>query len=229
MVDDPDEVFEVAADRCGRCAESLDGAVETARVRRQVVDVEPPPPPKVTEYQLVSRRCGGCGQVNDPTATDVPRPVDPSSDVARRGASAPPEPGAPEPAAATELTTKPVSESGYAPTETGLVPDPVLALALRPGSPVRIGPQTTALAALLTCGHYLPIGRATSVLDALAGIRVSTGSTAGVRGGLRPCWRAPSCHTCKPCYPRPGCYTPMRPPGGPPGRWRMCTWPAPSI
>jgi transposase len=60
----------------------------------------------------------------------------------------------------------------------------VVALALRPGSPVRIGPQTTALAALLTCGHYLhlPVGRAASVLDALAGIRVSTGFTAGVRG-----------------------------------------------
>ena len=66
LVEDPDETFEVAPDRCARCARSLDGAAETARVRRQVVDVEPPPPPKVTEYQLVSRRCGGCGQVNDP-------------------------------------------------------------------------------------------------------------------------------------------------------------------
>jgi transposase len=56
-----------------------------------------------------------------------------------------------------------------------------VALALRPGSPVRIGPQTSALAALLTCGHYLPIGRAASVLEALAGIGVSTGFMAGVR------------------------------------------------
>jgi transposase len=38
------------------------------------------------------------------------------------------------------------------------------------------------LAVLLTCGHYLPIGRATSVLDALAGIGVSTGFMSGVRG-----------------------------------------------
>ncbi|MGH3798102.1 MAG: IS66 family transposase [Pseudonocardiaceae bacterium] len=45
-----------------------------------------------------------------------------------------------------------------------------------------MGPQTTALAALLTCGHYLPIGRAASVLEALAGIGVSTGFLAGVRG-----------------------------------------------
>jgi transposase len=46
---------------------------------------------------------------------------------------------------------------------------------------VRIGPQTSALAALLTCGHYLPVGRAVGVLDALAGIRVSTGFMAGIR------------------------------------------------
>lgn len=163
LVDDPDETFEVSPDHCARCEQSLHNAAETARVRRQVVDVEAPPPPKVTEYQLVSRRCGGCGHLNDPTDTDVPRPVDPGSDVPRP-------------------VTEPATESGPAAAETGVVPDPVVALVLRPGSPVRIGPQTTALAALLTCGHYLPIGRAASVLDALAGIRVSTGFTAGVRG-----------------------------------------------
>jgi transposase len=183
VVDDPDQTFEVAPDHCARCAESLDGAAETARVRRQVVDVQPPPPPKVTEYQLVSRRCGGCGHVNDPTATDVPRPMDPGSDVARPAAGAPNEASGPDEARAPgPAATEPVTEPGPAPAETGLVPDPAVALALRPGSPVRIGPQTTALAALLACGHYLPIGRATSVLDALAGIRVSTGFMAGVRG-----------------------------------------------
>jgi transposase len=175
LVDDPDETFEVAPARCARCEKSLEGAAETARVRRQVVDVQPPPPPKVTEYQLVSRRCGGCGHVNDPAATDVPRPVDPAGDPRRSTAGAPDEAGAPD-------APEPVTEAGPAPAETGVAPDPVVALALRPGSPVRIGPQTTALAALLTCGHYLPIGRASSVLDALAGIRVSTGFTAGVRG-----------------------------------------------
>ncbi len=177
LVEDPDETFEVAPDRCARCERSLDGAAEAARVPRQVVDVQPPPPPKVTEYQLVSRRCGGCGHVNDPAATDVPRPVDSRGDVARPAAGAPHEAGALEPAA-----TEPVSESGPAPAGTGVAPDPVMALALRPGSPVRIGPRTTALAALLTCGHYLPIGRAASVLEALAGIGVSTGFMAGVRG-----------------------------------------------
>jgi transposase len=160
LVEDPDETFEVAPDRCARCADSLADAAETARVRRQVVDADSPPPPKVTEYQLVSRRCGGCGQVNDPSATDVPRPVDPGSDLPYQAGV--PAPAAPEPATAPA--------------------DPGVALVVRPGSPVRIGPQTSALAALLTCGHYLPIGRAASVLDALAGIRVSTGFMAGVRG-----------------------------------------------
>jgi transposase len=172
LIDDPDEIFEVASDHCARCEKPLHDAAETARIRRQVTDVEAPPPPKVTEYQLVSRRCGGCGHVNDPTSTDVPRPVNPGSDLARPTASAPDEAGAREPGATEPLTN----------SATAVAHDPVLTLALRPGSPVRIGPQTTALAALLTCGHYLPIGRATSVLDALAGIRVSTGFMASVRG-----------------------------------------------
>jgi transposase len=57
-----------------------------------------------------------------------------------------------------------------------------LALVLRAGSPVRIGAYTSALAALLTCGHYLPVARATGLLGAVAGIGVSTGFVAGVRG-----------------------------------------------
>ena len=50
-----------------------------------------------------------------------------------------------------------------------------------PGSPVRIGPETLARCALLTCGNYLPVGRATVLLEALSGVRVSTGLVAGVR------------------------------------------------
>jgi hypothetical protein len=106
----------------------------------------------------------------------------PGAEVARPAGGVPHEDGVPEPAA-----TEPVTESGAALTATAPIgtpgaPDPVVALVLRPGSPVRIGPQSTALAALLTCGHYLPIGRAASVLEALAGIWVSTGFLAGVRG-----------------------------------------------
>lgn len=50
------------------------------------------------------------------------------------------------------------------------------------GSPVRIGPETLARAALLTCGHFLPVGRARQLLEALTGIDVSTGFLAGIRG-----------------------------------------------
>jgi transposase len=51
-----------------------------------------------------------------------------------------------------------------------------------PGSPVRIGPETVARAALLTCARYLPIGRARDLLEALTTIDVSTGFLAGIRG-----------------------------------------------
>jgi transposase len=50
------------------------------------------------------------------------------------------------------------------------------------GSPVRIGPHALARAALLTCAHYLPIGRSRELLEALTGIDVSTGFLAGIRG-----------------------------------------------
>lgn len=51
-----------------------------------------------------------------------------------------------------------------------------------PGSPVRIGPETTARAALLACAHYLPIGRSRDLLHALTGMDISTGFLAGIRG-----------------------------------------------
>jgi transposase len=50
-----------------------------------------------------------------------------------------------------------------------------------PGSPVRIGPHVLAMCALLTCGHYLPVGRATAVLETLTGVHVATGFTARAR------------------------------------------------
>jgi transposase len=50
------------------------------------------------------------------------------------------------------------------------------------GSPVRIGPEAVARAALLSCAHYLPVGRSRDLLEALTGIDVSTGFLAGIRG-----------------------------------------------
>lgn len=181
LIDDPDAVFEVAPDHCSRCEKSLAGAQETSRVRRQVVDVAPPPPPTVTEYQLVSRRCDGCGHVSEPAATDVPSPLT-SDTAAAPDTAAPPQPSTANRSAENTSTTVDGDGDGAAVGNDGAAgAHPGLALALRPGSPVRIGPRTQALAALLTCGHYLPIGRARSVLGTLAGVGVSTGFTAGVR------------------------------------------------
>jgi transposase len=44
------------------------------------------------------------------------------------------------------------------------------------------GPRVLAAATELTCAHYLPVGRAAALLAALAGIQVSVGFTASVRG-----------------------------------------------
>src|SRR4030081_1322258 len=140
LAEDPDAVFQVAPARCARCDRSLQGAAETTRVRRQVVDVAPPPPPKVTEYQLVSRRCGGCGHVSEPTATDVPRPVNPDRGEWASTEDAPEEDrgnGSSATGHATPPATAPAAESG-----TARAADPAVALAVRAGSPVRIGPRT---------------------------------------------------------------------------------------
>ena len=54
-----------------------------------------------------------------------------------------------------------------------------------PGRGVRARPVRAPgahRAAELTCAHYLPVGRATALLATLAGIRVSVGFVAGVRG-----------------------------------------------
>jgi transposase len=134
LVDDADETLEITPDRCQRCDASLAGAAESARQRRQVVDVRPAPPPKVTEYQRVSKVCLCCGAVTTPGWDDAAVPVEHAETVAA------------------------------------------------PGSPVRIGPQTLARAALLTCAHYLPVGRARDLLEALTAISVSTGFLASIRG-----------------------------------------------
>jgi len=134
LVDDPDERLKILPARCGSCDASLRGAGEHSRQRRQIVDIRPAPPPKVTEYQRVSKVCPCCGAVTTPGWDDDAVPVE------HRG---------------------------------------IVAAA---GSPVRIGPETLARAALLTCAHYLPIGRARDLLEKLCAIDVSTGFLAGVRG-----------------------------------------------
>jgi transposase len=129
-----EETLEIAPDRCRRCDTSLAGARESGRQRRQVVDVRLAPPPKVTEYQRISKVCSCCGAVTTPGWDDKAVPLEHAQTVAA------------------------------------------------PGSPVRIGPETVARAALLTCAHYLPVGRARDLLEALTAIEVSTGFLAGIRG-----------------------------------------------
>jgi len=125
LVDDPQESVELAPEQCQRCRASLADTAEHSRTRRQIVEARPAPPPKVTEYQLVTKLCPCCGQRN----TAVPAAGD----------------------------------------------DAAAQMAAAPGSPVRVGPAALARCVLLTCAHYLPVGRATVLLETLAGLRVSVG------------------------------------------------------
>ncbi|MBV9030398.1 MAG: IS66 family transposase [Pseudonocardiales bacterium] len=61
LVDDPDEVVTCDPGCCGDCGHDLSGAPVLGVARRQVVEVSPPPRPRVTEYRVVSRACPGCG------------------------------------------------------------------------------------------------------------------------------------------------------------------------
>src|SRR5712691_4977067 len=47
---------------------------------------------------------------------------------------------------------------------------------------VQYGPGVHARAALAVCAHYLPVGRAASLVASLTGVKVSAGFVAGVRG-----------------------------------------------
>jgi transposase len=62
----------------------------------------------------------------------------------------------------------------------GTVSEPVLPAHVR--ARASYGPEVHAQAAYLMCGHYLPAGRAAQLLGQLAGLAVSTGWMAGIRG-----------------------------------------------
>jgi transposase len=122
LVDNPNQTLYCDADRCGDCGGDLTGAPVARVERRQVTDVAAPPPPRVTEYRIITRTCPCCAS----------------------------------------------AQAGAAP----------------PGVPARAqyGPGVLAAAAELTCAHYLPVGRAAALMATLAGIGVSVGFMAGVRG-----------------------------------------------
>lgn len=60
LVDEPDQTVTCDPPACGRCGADLASAPVTGMQRRQVVDVLPPPPPWVTEYQIITRACPCC-------------------------------------------------------------------------------------------------------------------------------------------------------------------------
>jgi transposase len=69
-VEDPDEVVRRDPRTCCGCGASLTDAPVFDERSHQVFDAPPPPPrPHVTEYQVVSRTCTGCGTT---TVGDIP-------------------------------------------------------------------------------------------------------------------------------------------------------------
>jgi transposase len=57
LSDHPDEVIECAPAECGRCGADLTGQPAARTERRQVRDIAPPPPPRVTEYRKITKVC----------------------------------------------------------------------------------------------------------------------------------------------------------------------------
>jgi len=64
QVADPDEIVVCAPAACGQCGADLAGAAVTGAQKLQEFEIVPPPPPKVTEYQVQARACGRCGAVS---------------------------------------------------------------------------------------------------------------------------------------------------------------------
>ena len=60
MSADPDETVVCEPGCCGQCGADISGGEVTGWARRQVVEV-PEVKATITEYQAVTRRCGGCG------------------------------------------------------------------------------------------------------------------------------------------------------------------------
>ncbi len=80
LVEDPDEVVVCDMSCCATCGHDLSGAPVAGVQRRQVTDVRPPPPPRVTEYQIVARACPNCAApAKGPSPVAAPARLGPRS------------------------------------------------------------------------------------------------------------------------------------------------------
>lgn len=70
LVDDPDEIIPVVPQSCRGCGYGLSDVPDRSVRRSQVVEVLPPPPPRVTEYRVATPVCPCCGVAT--AGDDVP-------------------------------------------------------------------------------------------------------------------------------------------------------------
>jgi transposase len=61
---DPDDMVECGPAACGCCGHGLADADALWMQKRQVFEAAQPPPPVVTEYQVLARQCPGCGEIS---------------------------------------------------------------------------------------------------------------------------------------------------------------------
>jgi transposase len=57
LVDAPNEIITGDPGCCGGCGADLSAAPVVGVQRRQVVEMSPPPAPRVSEYRIVTRAC----------------------------------------------------------------------------------------------------------------------------------------------------------------------------
>jgi transposase len=113
--------------------------------------------------ECVPAACGCCGaDLADAPVTKV---------VRRQVFEAQPAP----PPKVTEYRVVAKACLGCGAVTEGLAPEDVASL-------VQYGPGVHARAALAVCAHYLPVARATRLVAAYTGVRISTGFMAGIRG-----------------------------------------------
>jgi len=67
LIDDPDGRFWFPPAACSGCGAGLAGVQVLAQRRHQVTDIEPAPPPKVTEYVAQAKQCPRCAAVTEGT------------------------------------------------------------------------------------------------------------------------------------------------------------------